>query len=278
MDTPKPKPTGVAALRSLPAPRVGDGCAYVDPLGLSTSDVPALVELAERWVAVARQRATWTPRDTWTPVHALRALAELGADVAVPTFLRMLDTLDGADEIVYLEELPPICAQIGAPAVDPLVGYLHDAAHEEYPRVAAAHGLCLVGATDPGTRERVVQALAEALEPLSDAQPDLNANLIGYLADLDAVEHAALMERAFAAGVVNTLVVGDWAQVAWEIGLGPPPIGRRSVIRDRAETMLAPSFETAGLDRARPAVSRAGKTDKAARKRQKQARKKSRRK
>lgn len=270
--------TGVAALERLPAPCVGDERTYVDPLGLTPHDVPALVELAERWVAVAQQYATSPPRESWTPLHALRALAELRADVAVPTFLRMLDTLEGADEIVYLEELPPMCQQIGAPAVEPLIDYLHEASHEEYPRIAVAHGLCLVGATDPQTRDRVVQALAEALEPMLGAQPDLNANLIGYLAELDAVEHAGLMERAFDEGVVNPIVVGDWPQVAWELGLGPRPVGRPSVMHRLAEKMFAPRPEEVGPDRMGSAVGKGSKTDKAARKRQKQARKKIRRK
>lgn len=41
---------------------------------------------------------------------------------------------------------------------------------------------------------------------------DLNGFIVGYLVDLEAVEAAPLMERAFAAGRVDVSIMGDWAE------------------------------------------------------------------
>ena len=43
--------------------------------------------------------------------------------------------------------------------------------------------------------------------------------MVGYLLDLDAVESAEVIERAFAAGVIDEMVAGDWTTVREELGV-----------------------------------------------------------
>jgi hypothetical protein len=47
----------------------------------------------------------------------------------------------------------------------------------------------------------------------------LNGFLIGYLADLKAVESAEVIERAYVAGVVDEMVCGYWAEIRKELGV-----------------------------------------------------------
>lgn len=281
VDGPATLASGVGALSEIGRPEPGDGREYVKVFGLVEDDVPALVKLSRCWLDDEHFEATSPSSAMWAPVHAWRALGELRAQVVIPTFLEMLDALDRRRDDWFLEEFPPLCERIGAPAADLLANYLLDAAHTEYARVAAAHGLQEIAAVDPAVRDRACEALAGALRPLSDAHPDLNAFLVSYLTDLAAVEHAGLIERAFEAGVVSELVCGDWPQSAFELGLGPAPPRRPSLLeqlgREMAEREMAeeeqPEVEEPRTGR-RPMRS---KVDKPARKRQRQARKKSRR-
>ncbi len=43
--------------------------------------------------------------------------------------------------------------------------------------------------------------------------------MIGYLADLKAIESAEVIERAFAAGLVDESVCGDWTTIREELGV-----------------------------------------------------------
>lgn len=267
MNGPALRSSGVAALLEIGRPEPGDGREYVTALGLTDDDVPALVELAKRWADEESSEAISTSPAIWAPIHAWRALGELRADVVVPTLLAILDPLDGQGDDWFLEEFPPLCGRIGAPAVEVLVSYLRDSAHAEYARVAAAHGLQAIAAVEPGTRARVCEALADTLRPLSDEHPDLNAFLVSYLTDLEAVEHAELIERAFDEGVVSEMVCGEWGQVAFELGVGPRPPHRPSPL----ERMFAPPAVEASRR------AHGTKTDKAARTRQRRARRKNRR-
>lgn len=244
--------TAITALSKIGRPEPGDGREYVEPFGLTSDDVPALIELAKRWLDDAHFEKTSETSAMWGPVHAWRALAELGEQIVVPMFLEMLDELDRRGDDWFLEEFPPLCERFGASEMELLVTYLLDAQHTEYARVAAAHGLREVTLGDPSTRDRVCEALASALRPMSGEHPDLNAFLVSYLTDLRSVEHAGIIERAFKAGVVNEDVCGVWSQISVELGVGRRPQ------RPAAHTSRA-------------------KTDKAARKRQRSARKKNRR-
>lgn len=258
----------VDALSKVDAPEPGDGREYLEPLGLTNEDIPVLVELVQRWAHEAHFEATVPDSAMWAPVHAWRALGELRAEIVVPTLLVLLDTLDRRGDEWMLEEFPSLCRRIGEPALDDLAGYLLDAGHTEYGRVAVAHGLQAIAAADADLRDRVCETLADVLRPLSAQHPDLNGFVITYLADLVAVEHAELIERAFEEGVVNGTICGDWRRIAFELGIGPPPPRRRSML----DTM--PNDQPPPPVAARPCRP---KPNKAARKRQRHARKKNRR-
>jgi hypothetical protein len=239
-------------------------------LGLTAEDIPALVELARLWVDDGHFERTANTPAMWVPMHACQALAELRAEVLVPTMLGMLDTLEDQGDQWYLELFPRQCARIGSSAIDALEGFLGNTEHAEYPRTVVVDALGAIARAEPQARDRVVAILAVALERYEEL-PGLNAFIIGDLADLGATEHAHTIERAFAAGLVDERSCGSWAGIAFELGVGPKPPPRRSPLW---ETIARP----AAASPATVAGTRTKKTDKQARKRQRQARKKNRRK
>jgi hypothetical protein len=240
-------------------------------LGLTAADIPALVELVPLWADLHHFERTADTPAMWVPLHACQALAELRAEIVVPTVLALLDALEEQDDQWYLELLPSLCARIGSSAIDALERFLGDPEHAEYPRITVVDALGAVAGAEPQARDRVVAILAAALERYEEL-PGLNAFIISGLADLDATEHADTIERAFAAGLVDEMSCGSWPDIAFELGVGPKPPRRRPPWETIAARPAATPSSTAAPSK-RPA-----KIDKQARKRQRQARKKNRRK
>jgi hypothetical protein len=203
--------------------KAGDACTtwrwlegdpdYVAGYALTAEHIPALIALATEWVEDRPDDDT-----LFGPVHAWRALGQLRAVEAVQPLLDMQDELDEVGDDWYLEEFDHVFGLIGPPAIEPLAAYLADESHGEFPRVKAASGLQEIARRFPETRERVVALLSGALARHQDAT-FLNGSLVAELLDLKAVESAEVIERAFAANVIDPTIAGDWDYVRQELGV-----------------------------------------------------------
>ncbi|MFW6136222.1 MAG: SEC-C metal-binding domain-containing protein [Chloroflexota bacterium] len=195
-------------------------------LGLGLEHVPDLIRMA---LDQALHEADSDSNLIWAPVHAWRALAQLHAEEAARPLTSLLRRIDEHGDDWVNEELPRVFGYIGPVAVPVLADYAASDAHGLWARVAAAHGLSEIGERHPNARSDAIDGLVRTLERFADLNRTLNAFLISYLVDLDAVEAARLMERAFAADRVSLQVMGDWDDVKLELGLlegrvsGPRP-------------------------------------------------------
>ncbi len=77
--------------------------------------------------------------EVWAPVHAWRALGQLGAADAVEPLLRLLAGAEEDDRM--MNDFPFVFGMIGKGAVGPLGGYLADSSNDEWSRVTASCGL-----------------------------------------------------------------------------------------------------------------------------------------
>jgi hypothetical protein len=247
---------------------------YVSDFGLRPEHIPSLIE-------IARKRATEgeLAEDEWAaPIHAWRALGQLRAVETVEPLLNMQNRLDEMGDDWYLEEFHGVFGLIGPPAVDALSEYLADRNNTEFPRISTAHGLCEVGKRHPEKRDHIIGVLTAQLANHEPAVYHLNAFLIAYLADLGASESAEVIERAFAANLVDETVCGEWAEIRKELG-----VAGLGLVPDRPRPPrthfgfaggLGDSLPVDRLDRDRQRQS--DKRAKAKRKQQKQARKRNR--
>jgi hypothetical protein len=194
-------------------------------LGLGPEHVPDLIRMA------LDEELYWSDVENdamWAPIHAWRALAQLRAGEAAQPLTRLFCRIDEYDDDWVDEELPRVFGHIGPASIPVLAEYLADDAHGLWARVAAAHGLSEIGKRHPEARSAVVDALTETLERFAKLDPTLNAFLISFLVDLDAVEAVSLIERAFEAEKVDYGLMGDWEDVQVRLGLldereTPPP-------------------------------------------------------
>jgi len=221
----------------------GEWPNYLD-LGLGPEHVDELIEMS------TDEELNWADPDdlgVWAPVHAWRALGQLRATAAIEPLLHLFHELEDNDWAS--DELPVVYGMIGREAIPALSRYLEDERYGLHPRIAAAGSLEQIGLTDPSARAACVEVLSRSLERFGENDPSLNGFLVGYLLDLQAVEAAPVMERAFAGGHVDVLVVGDWEDVQVELGLK----AARETPRARAFPMLfdAPRQDTRKYDASR---------------------------
>lgn len=192
---------------------------YVRRFDLDRSHVPALLDLVRQWF----DSEDWPDDEddtTWQlPIHAWRALAQLGAVEVIDLMLEMIGPMDSRHDDWYLEEFPDAFALVGPPAFDKAVAYLDDPSHDPFPRIGIAHAISNIAKRHPELRDCTVMNLSRWLEDFENNDESYNAFLISYLLDVQAREAADVIERAFAANRVDIQAIGNWNDVRQELGV-----------------------------------------------------------
>ncbi len=183
-------------------------------LGLGPEHVPDLIQMA---TDEALNEADAESTEVWAPLHAWRALGQLRAVEAVEPLLELFDRLED-DDWVH-EELPVVFGLIGPRALPALAAYLADLSHTDSSRISASRSIEEIGKKWPDARGEALAMLEERLSRFEENKPDVNAFLVEALVELEAKEAAPLIERAFAEGYVDPMVMGDWEDVQIELGL-----------------------------------------------------------
>ena len=164
------------------------------------------------------------PDAVWAPVWAWFLLGELkpaGAGSVLLGLLGRLDTEDG-DEAVA-EVLPKVFGKIGRAMAPALVAVLRDDARKVGARWAAVNGLREIALAWPETRTEMVAILIAQLDERAVRDAEVNGAIIDGLINLEAVESAGAIERAFRATRVDETIAGDWESVQVELGLKDGP-------------------------------------------------------
>lgn len=187
---------------------------YVRELGLDAGHVEQLIAMV---TDPALNTADSESLEVWAPMHAWRALGQLGSVEAVQPLLALLEQYPEDDWLH--DELPDVFALIGEPAIEPLAAYLMESAHDEILRADAARSLRLIAEEHEHCRERCVTAIVQQLGGYADNPPVLNGFLVSNLIDLDATAHIDLIEEAYAADAVDLSICGDFEDVQLELGL-----------------------------------------------------------
>jgi hypothetical protein len=185
-------------------------------LGLGPEHIPDLIRMA---TDAELNDAVSESSEVWAPGHAWRALAVLHAAEAAAPLTRLFRRIDENDDEFVGEDLPRAFGILGPGAIPVLMAYLADDAHGLWARVAAGHSLAYIAKQHAESREGCVAILAGQLGLFAQQDPMLNGSLVAYLMDLNAVEAADVIEKAFLAGDVDEGVAGGWEHVQTALGL-----------------------------------------------------------
>lgn len=187
---------------------------YVAEYKLTAKHIPALISLATTWVDEDLGDTA-----IYSYIHAWRCLAQLKAAEAVQPLLDHQQVLDDLNDDWYMEEFHLVFGLIGPPAIDELAAFLQDTSHSRFPREKAASGLTEIAMRFPETRDQVIGILTDKLNRHDKTQAESNGCFVCNLMSLNAVEAAESIERAFAANVIDPVVVGHWGDVRKDLGI-----------------------------------------------------------
>jgi hypothetical protein len=189
-------------------------------LGITAADVSALIR-----IATDMELNQGPAPQHWAPLHAWRALAQFRSLEAVEPLIDLLAAL-GHDD--YLSsELPTVFQRVGPAAIPALREALQDEDIDRFARAIIGEGIGHIGVAHPERRQECAAIIAQTLANFAEQDDTFNGLLVSVLMDLRAVEHAALLEQAFASEKVDLFVAGDWEDVQVELGL----IEQRRTIR-----------------------------------------------
>ena len=204
---------------TLGEPRFGRKWTDYSTYGVTREHIADLIRMATD----PALQAGCDSKEIWAPVHAWRALGQVQAAEAIEPLLDLLEQAAKNDDDWALNDLPTVLAMIGAPAIPSLTVFLADNKHDRWPRMAAVDALQDMTERHPETRTECTAFLIRQLERVAENPQELNGNLIAHLIDLGAVEAAPAMERAYAAGLVDETICGDWEHAQYELGLTDEP-------------------------------------------------------
>jgi hypothetical protein len=189
---------------------------YIEKFGFTPEDIPELIRMA------VDEELNWGDSEgleIWGPIHAWRTLGELRAEEAIDPLISIFDALEDIDWTST--EMPIVFGQIGPAAIPSLAAYLDKEGPNIYHLSVAASGLRAIGTEHPDSRDECVKIITEKLAKFQENDPTFNGFLLLELVKLKAVESAPVIQSAFAADCVDEMVVGDWDEVQFQLGLGP---------------------------------------------------------
>lgn len=245
--------------------------------GITTEHIPDLIRMATN---VELNQGDPESAEVWGPLHAWRALGQLGAESAIEPLIALFHELEDDDYIV--QELPTVFAFIGEATISPLAAYLADESRGLFPHMFAVESLETVGGMNPELELVCVAVLDNQLQKYEQNDPVLNGAIIGSIVALGGEEAIGTINRAFLARRVDETIAGDWQHVRKMLGVGTPEDDEKSIhLSDPVEiAQLAPLLPLLPNSPDQPILSRRERTQhakmKAKHKQAKKARKKNR--
>jgi hypothetical protein len=182
--------------------------------GLGEANVPDLIRMA---TDPRLNRAAPDSAEVWAPLHAWRALAQLGATEAAEPLIRLVTRLPNDDWAS--DEIPVVMGMLGADSLPALTRCLNDESDPSLNRIPAVTAIERIGAMHPDRREDCIVALRHQLARHRDRPAYLNGFIVTALVDLKATEEIDLIREAFADDDVDLSIMGDIEDVEIEFGL-----------------------------------------------------------
>lgn len=149
--------------------------------------------------------------NSWKPVHAWRALGQLGLPRAIEPLIVQFDLLH-EDDWAFIE-LPQVLAMLGEQALPPLAAYLLEVGHDEFAKVMALEAMVLLQQDNAELKVNVAASIKAYLSSPDVEQTSFNALLISEIIDLDLRDLEPLVVELFKQNGVDSDVCGDLAFV-----------------------------------------------------------------
>lgn len=179
---------------------------YAGEFGLGPENVPELIRMATD--EALYEEDPDSPR-AWGPLHAWRALAQLGAGEAAGPLLGLLEDENNtwADD-----DMPRVMQMMGTGAIRGIASFIADSSRDEFARGRAVESLKAVVDAHPDARDEAVGILKPQLDRYRENGGGLNGRIIKALIEMEARDAAVVMIRAYNEHKVDSRIV-HWDRI-----------------------------------------------------------------
>lgn len=182
--------------------------------GLTAEHIPTLIELAQDEELYYE---AWPDPAARAPIHAWRALGQLQAVDALDMLLRLMDLWQDEEWVVL--DMPIVIAMLGPSVLDTLGDAFERVRGNDITGATIVEAIHEIAQRTPEVQPQCVAVLTAELENYGQNHRWVNARLVHALTELNIVDAAPLMEKAFAADAVDLSLMGDWESVQIALGL-----------------------------------------------------------
>jgi hypothetical protein len=187
---------------------------YLGRYGFGSADIPELIRMA---CDQALHLGDGMSDEVWAPIHACRALAQLGAVEAAEPLLAFMTAVEDT-EMPY-EGLEHVLAMMGPAVMGPVLAYLQDPSTPAGPFGVASDVLTKVAANHPEQRAGCVAALTSLLDQDLVMDPGSLAWAVRTLVDLKAPESIDTIRAVFRRRDVDESICSDIEDVEIDLDL-----------------------------------------------------------
>lgn len=198
-------------------------------LGVSNSDIPALLSVLKD---PSYKSADDDSAAIWVPVHAWRALGQVGSAEDSQALIEALELW--IDDDWAVAEFSKVLSMLGIDALSALTLCLQNLKVSVYVRSVVADAMMMLAKQKPQQRSDVVDEFMSYLRKPDLSQPLLNGLVITNLVDLAAVEAIDLIRHIYDLGCVDQSCAGDIFEVEEALGL---PSSYNEYILENVELM-----------------------------------------
>ena len=194
---------------------------YPTTLGLTEEHIPELIRIVED-IEIFMPEYEDVDEDApeiFSSIHAWRALGQLKAEQAIPTFIDLAIRNQELDIDWIFGGIPKAMGMIGPVAIPALEAYLYKEDKLEWATATISDSVAEIGKAHPESRGDCIKALERGLESYQTNLPYVNASLIHDLTSLNATESDSLVKQVFDAGKVDLSLNGDYENFQLDVGL-----------------------------------------------------------
>jgi hypothetical protein len=203
---------------------------FAEILSLTEKDFPVLRKLSKLWLVIQEEQKDEIVWDV--AAIAWRAAAFLNITEAIRL---MLDILEESEKLkidtdLIATDLAHSGEMTDKAAIAFLCDFIQTKSYDDWTIISAVECLGYSLKNTPDMKNIIKEAMARRFIDFENNSSNLNAFLIDKLTELEAVELAETMEKAFAAGKVDESHIGIWEDTRRELrvqGMGLVPDGKR---------------------------------------------------
>lgn len=220
---------------------------YVGRYKLGEMDVPPLIDLAHELRHFDRKK----PKEFYAPLHAVRALGQLGDMAADEALILLLENYNDDD---LVENTVMALTMVGDQAMTKLMTYADKSLTQGESRGRAAEAFYWYARRHPQHKQTCIGYLMRLLTHYHRQSPESNGIIVMHLVELKATEAMETIVRVFEAEALNDEITGSLAAVRVGLGLADEAdftpdelLGERdkAFMREQQEEKKAAAKETA---------------------------------